>query len=118
MSTPDRTLRSANGSKLACAMPAVTLLLLSPIIAEVLLGSIALSTIVFVVPEIGIWGCGALMIRALVRSRNRGWISILLLGIALALAEECVIQQTSLAPLPWLNPQQLYGRAFGVNWVY
>jgi apolipoprotein N-acyltransferase len=42
----------------------------------------------------------------------------LLLGIALALAEECVIQQTSLAPLIGIDPNHVYGRAFGVNWVY
>ena len=41
----------------------------------------------------------ALMIRDLVRRRRQGWRAMLLLGIALAIAEECLIQQTSLAPL-------------------
>jgi len=34
------------------------------------------------------------------------------------LAEEFIIQQTSLAPLPWLGPGHDYGRALGVNWVW
>jgi hypothetical protein len=34
------------------------------------------------------------------------------------LSEEFIIQQTSLAPLPWLGPGHDYGRAFGVNWVW
>jgi len=99
-------------------MPLITLLLLSPIIAEVLFGSTSISTLYVLLPEIGIWGCGALLIRGLVCSRKLGWPSVLLLGIALAVAEECVIQQTSFAPLPWLDPQHLYGRAWGVNWIY
>jgi hypothetical protein len=41
-----------------------------------------------------------------------------LLGIALALAEECVLQQTSLAPLVGSDPAHPYGRALGVNWIY
>ena len=42
---------------------------------------------------------------------------MLLLGLALAVAEEWVIQQTSIAPLVGLA-QQAYGRVWGVNWVY
>jgi hypothetical protein len=102
----------------AHALPIITLLLLSPIIAEVLFGSTSLSTLYVLLPEIGVWGCGALIIRGLVRSRRRGWVAILLLGMALALAEECIIQQTSLAPLVGTNPAHIYGRSLGVNWIY
>ena len=52
------------------------------------------------------------------RRRGKGWLAILLLGIAVAIAEECLIQQTSLAPLVGVPPDQVYGRAYGVNWVY
>ena len=38
-------------------------------------------------------------------------------GIAYALAEECVILQTSFYPL-FANPQHIYGRTLGVNWIY
>ena len=43
---------------------------------------------------------------------------MLLLGLALSLAEEFVIQQTSLAPLPWPGANTGYGRLWGVNWLY
>ncbi len=98
--------------------PALTLLLLAPIIAEVLLGATRLSVLYVLIPEIMVWGCGALIIREAVRRWQAGWTSMILLGLALALAEECVIQQTSLAPLGGVAPAHVYGRFFGVNWVY
>jgi hypothetical protein len=94
----------------------VTLLLLAPIIAEVLLGATRLSVIFVLIPEIMVWGSGALIIREAVRRWQAGWASMILMGLALAVAEECVIQQTSLAPL--VGAQHVYGRFFGVNWVY
>src|ERR1051326_6575558 len=97
--------------------PVVTLLMLAPIIAEVLWGATPLTRLVFVIPEIGAYGCGALIIRALVRSQGKGWFAMLLLGIAFALAEECVILQTSLYPI-FADPEHIYGRALGVNWIY
>ncbi|MGC4045742.1 MAG: hypothetical protein QM758_18285 [Armatimonas sp.] len=96
----------------------LTLLLLSPIIGEVMSGATRLSYIIVLVPEIMVWGCGTLLIRELVRRWGGGWLSVFLLGLGLAVAEEFLIQQTSLAPLPWLGNQPTYGRAFGVNWVY
>src|SRR5262249_29478803 len=70
-------------------------------------------------PQIGVYGCGALLIRALVRYRHRGWGAILLLGIAFAIVEECLILQTALAPLfIAADPHHIYGRSLGVNWVY
>lgn len=103
-------------AKKAGRAPTITLLLLAPIIAEVLFGATRLSFIFVLIPEIMVWGCGALMIRETVRRWRGGWASMILLGLALAVAEECVIQQTSLAPL--VGAQHVYGRYFGVNWVY
>ena len=100
------------------AAPVVTLLLLSPVIAEVLFGATRITTLFVLVPQIGTWGCAALIIRDLVRRRRRGWPAIFLLGVALAVAEEAVIQQTSLAPLVGVDPDRVYGRVLGVNWVY
>ena len=115
---PVHPTHSARASQRPRALPIIMLLLLSPIIAEVLFGSTSLSTLYVLLPEIGTWGCGTLLIRSLVRSRQRGWVAILLLGLALAIAEECLIQQTSLAPLVGVNPAHVYGRALGVNWIY
>ena len=64
------------------------------------------------------WGCGALLCRELVRRWQAGGTSLLLLGLALSIAEEFVIQQTSLAPLPFPGANVSYGRAWGVNWLY
>ncbi|MGB6431552.1 MAG: hypothetical protein WBF06_13280 [Candidatus Acidiferrales bacterium] len=97
--------------------PIVALLLLAPVIAEVLFGSTRLSVILVLIPEILTWGCGALLIRECVRRWRKGWQSMLLLGLALAVAEEWVIQQTSISPLVSLG-QHGYGRVWGVNWVY
>jgi hypothetical protein len=92
--------------------------LLSPVIAELLFGVTSVTTIFVLIPQIGTWGCAALLIRELTRRQRKGWYTILRLGIAVAIAEECLIQQTSLAPLVGVPPDQVYGRARGVNWVY
>ncbi len=59
------------------------------------------------------------MIREVVRRQKRGWGSILVLGIAYALAEECIILQTSLTP-QFFPPAHTgnFGWAFGVHWIY
>jgi hypothetical protein len=98
--------------------PVVTLLLLAPILSELLSGSTRLTTLFVLIPSTGVWGCAALIIRELAIRRRRTWRSVLILGVALAMSEECVIQQTSLAPLITIDPEQVFGRAFGVNWEY
>ena len=98
--------------------PSLTLAILSPLIAEVLSGATKFSVIYALLPEILVWGCGALVIRELVRRWRGGWTSMLLLGLGLSIAEEFVIQQTSLAPLPFPGALVHYGRAWGVNWIY
>lgn len=100
------------------AWPAITLMILAPLIAEVLPGATRFSSI-FVFPiEVVVWGGGALLIRHVVRKWHLGWINMLLLGIALSLSEECLIQQTSLAPLVVQIKGIIYARAFGINYVY
>src|SRR5580658_6810698 len=98
--------------------PSLTLAILAPLIAEVLSGATKFSVLFALVPEILVWGCGALVIRELVRRWRGGWTSMLLLGLGLSIAEEFVIQQTSLAPLPFPGALANYGRAWGVNWIY
>jgi hypothetical protein len=93
------------------------LLLLAPIISEVLFGGTRISFLFALIPEIGAWGAGALIIRYVARRLGLRWPGTLLLGIALGVAEECIIQQTSLAPLTGLANAE-YGRLWGVNWVY
>jgi hypothetical protein len=100
------------------AAPIWTLLLLSPFIGEILSGSTRTSFLFVYVPEIMVWGVGALFCRELVRRWKGGGASLLFLGLALSVAEEFIIQQTSLAPLPFPGSHPDYGRMWGVNLVY
>ena len=95
-----------------------TLLILAPFIAEVLSGSTRLSFLFVLVPEVMVWGCGALLCRELVRRWRAGATSLLMLGLALSIAEEFIIQQTSIAPLPFPGINADFGRYYGVNWLY
>lgn len=98
-----------------------TLVILSPVIAEVLFGATHISMLYLLIPQICIYGGAALMIHTL--ARPRGWSAILILGIAYAIAEECIILQTSVSP-PYQHllfgsaPNQNYLGIFGINWAY
>ena len=77
------------------------------------------ASILFVfLPEVMVWGVGALFCRELVRRWRGGGTSLLFLGLALSIAEEFLIQQTSLAPLPFPGSHADYGRMWGVNLIY
>jgi hypothetical protein len=98
--------------------PAITLILLAPLITEVLPGATRFSSL-FVFPvQICVWGSGALLIRYVIRRWQLGWKSMLLLGLALSMAEEFLIQQTSIAPLVIHLKGATYARALGINYVY
>src|SRR5215469_11080014 len=98
--------------------PIWTLILLAPFIAEVLSGSTRASILFVYFPEVMVWGVGALFCRELARRWQAGGTSLLLLGLALSIAEEFIIQQTSIAPLPFPFSHADYGRMWGVNLVY
>ena len=98
--------------------PALTLAFAAPMFAEVLPGATRFSSI-FVFPiEMAVWGGGAVMARALIRSRRLGWWSLLFLGLALSIAEEFLIQQTSVAPMVIRLKGETWARASGLNYVY
>jgi len=101
------------------AAPIAVLVFLSPVLAELLLGVVRISNVWLLIPEMGVYGFAALIIREVARRRQRGWGTILLLGIAYALAEECVILQTSFTP-QFFPPafSANFGWAFGVQWIY
>jgi hypothetical protein len=114
----DASLQDGTESRFRRALPGVTLMVLAPLVAEVLPGATRLSAI-FVLPiEIVIWGGGAVMIREAVRRWRLGWLNLLLLAAALSVAEEWLIQQTSLAPVVIKLKGVEYARAWDVNWVY
>jgi hypothetical protein len=98
------------------------MMILAPTFTELLLGGTRLSTLIAFPPvllmEILVWGGGAVLLRALTRKLKLGWNSLLLFALALAVAEEFVIQQTSLAPLVIQLMGVEWGRAGGLNYVY
>ena len=98
--------------------PALALAFAAPMFAEVLPGATRFSSI-FVLPiEMAVWGGGAVLARALVRSRGLGWWSLLFLALALSVAEEFLIQQTSVAPMVIRLKGETWARAFDLNYVY
>ncbi|MES1156359.1 MAG: hypothetical protein ABUL73_01145 [Alphaproteobacteria bacterium] len=102
--------------------PGLTLMVLATLVAETLPGatrpSVYLSFPPVFIAETAVWGGGALIARSLTRRWNLGWPSLLLLALALAVAEEFIIQQTSIAPMAIQLQHVEYARAFGVNYVY
>jgi len=116
--TTENSLLPLKESRPRFAAPIWALLLLAPFLAEVLSGSTRTSILFVFIPEVMVWGVGALLTRELVRRWKAGGVSLLLLGLALSVAEEFIIQQTSIAPLPFAGAHADYGRAGGINLVY
>ncbi len=100
--------------------PGATLLLLAPLVGEVLNGATRLSYIFSFVPQVMVWGCGALIAREAAHRLRAGWMGTLALGLALSLLVELLVLQTSLAPIPFLALASLptYDRIGGVNWLW
>jgi len=84
-----------------------------------LMGALHVTNLWLLVPEMGVYGCGALIIREVTRRLRRGWGTMLLLGFAFSIAEECVILRTSLTPQFFTSTSGVsFGWAFGVQWIY
>lgn len=102
--------------------PVLVLLFLAPMTAELLTSSTPLR--LFFVPfnlivNLGLYGLGAILIRELARRRGLGWPRILLLGAAYGIIEEGLVIQSFFNPYhPGLGNLAVYGRLFGVNWVW
>ena len=69
-------------------LPAFVLFLMSPLIAEVLLGATRLTKIGGLFLVAPFYGCGVLLIRELVRRRTTSWWPVVLFGAAYMLVEE------------------------------
>jgi hypothetical protein len=79
-------------------LPAFALLLLSPVVAEFLLGDFTVRQLGFVAFFLPQYGCGALLVRELARRRGRGWPAMLLLALAYALIDEGLTTQSLFNP--------------------
>jgi hypothetical protein len=102
--------------------PILTLLLLSPGLGELLSGSsppVIFFNPVFLLLLMGLYGCGALLIREAIRKFDLNITGLLLLGMAYAIIEEGLCCKSFFNPY-WKDVGYLstYGRALGVNWIW
>lgn len=96
---------------------ACTLIVLTPLIAELALGSTPIRLAWLVLLWVPIYGAGVLLIRELVVRHGRGWPSILLLAAAYELAEDGIGLQALTSP--HLYDAAAWGlRVFGFNAPY
>lgn len=98
------------------------LLFLAPVCGEIM--STSAPPVEFFQPVslvflVALYGCGALLIREVVRRWNQGWMSIFLLGMAYGIYEEGIVVRSFFDPT-WMDLGILaeYGRWLGVNWVW
>ncbi|SPE53578.1 membrane hypothetical protein [Verrucomicrobia bacterium] len=102
--------------------PVLTLLLLSPAVGELLSGSsppLQFFNPLFLLLLVGLYGCGALLIREMAIRHQLNSAGILLLGAAYAIVEEGLTCKSFFNPC-WTDTGFLsvYGRTWGVNWVW
>ena len=103
------------------------LMIMSPGIPEYMTGSSRLGTLISDTPSffmglalnIALYTAGVLLIREFSIRYNKGWASILILGLAYGIMEEGISVHTFFAPSG--NPVGLlgiYGRSMGVDWIW
>lgn len=95
---PERSLDLTRPAALARVAPALVLLVLSPIVAEFLLGDFSVRQIGLLFAFIPQYGGGALLVRESARRAGKGWPSIILLALAYALIEEGFTTQSLFNP--------------------
>jgi hypothetical protein len=78
--------------------PVFALFLLAPLVAEYLLGNIAIDALYLAPYFLTLYGGGAVLVRELARRAGRGWPTMLLLALAYALIEEGLVTQSLFAP--------------------
>jgi len=111
--------------------PVLSLLVLTPLVAEYLLGSLPMSMIAILPLMAALYGSAALLIRETARRIGGGWGSIALLGLAYGLIEEGLLDQSLFNPdylhlrlldygyVPWLGtglPWLIYVLTIHVVW--
>ncbi len=115
---PSRSTMFTSSTWWRAAAPIAVLIFLAPVLAELLVGTVHITNLWLLVLEMAVYGTAALIIRYLVRQQHRGWVAILLLGIAFAIALECVILQTALTPRFFPAGVHSFGWAFGIQWIW
>jgi len=78
--------------------PVLVLMVLSPLVAEYLSGSMSMSQINLLPLMMLLYGAGAVLIRELARRTHHGWTAILFLGAAYGILEEGILCQSLFNP--------------------
>jgi hypothetical protein len=78
--------------------PAVGLFVLSPLVAEYLLGNISIDHIAVALVLAPLYGGGAILVREVARRCRGGWPAVLVLAFAYAVVEEGLVVQTLFNP--------------------
>lgn len=108
---------------LTSMMPAVFLFFVAPLVAEFLLGNLPITMLGALVVLAPLYGGGALLVREVVRRSGRGWVSIIVLGVAFGVFEEAFTTQTLFNPnylkldLHLLEPAYVPALGIGVWWT-
>jgi len=71
-----------------CLLPAIGLSLLAPLVTELLLGNLAITSLSALVVLAPLYGGGARLVREAVRWSGRGWPSIPVLALVYGVLEE------------------------------
>ncbi|MES1200430.1 MAG: hypothetical protein ABUS57_03165 [Pseudomonadota bacterium] len=90
---------------------ALSLFVLSPLIAEYLLGSLPMNMIAILPIMALMYGSAAVLIREIVRRTGRGWVTLILLATAYGFLEEGLVTQSL-----W-NPNYLHLRLLDYGYV-
>ncbi len=97
-----------------------SLMVLSPLIAEYLLGSLPVSMLPILPVMMLMYGSGAVLVREIVRRTGKGWPSLILLATAYGLIEEGLVDQSLFNPnymhlrlldfgfIPWLGTSPVW----------
>ncbi len=95
----------------------VVLFFIAPIVSELLFGSTPLSRIQLLPIEALLYGSGAVLVREYAQRRQLGSLSIILLGTAFGIIEECILLQSAFNPT-FLHLDLTFGRRAGINMVW
>jgi len=108
-------------TRLGHLTPSQALFFLSPLLGEVVSGYLSplevLNPLVFVITVVP-YGCGALIVRELLVRYRKGWISLVLLGLAFGLFFEGIVTRVLFNP-NWEDLGALadYAHVYGFNWT-
>ncbi|MCD6576786.1 MAG: hypothetical protein J7K66_02075 [Anaerolineaceae bacterium] len=102
--------------------PIITLMIISPVLGEMISGSSPPSEYFQPIPILlftMLYGIGAVIIREISRRWKKGWVSILLMGMAYGIFEEGIMVRSFFDP-GWqdLGELAVYGRWIEVNWIW